>query len=99
MKPSIKIPLLLVLALVMFNTKAQENNKSSFSLQEAIDYALAHNQNYQNAELDVKSADYKNKEITGIGLPQISGSADLKDYLTIPTTMLPGDFFGKLCAR
>ncbi len=68
--------------------------KLIFTLDEAIDYALKHNQNYLNSELDVKSAVYRNKEYIGIGLPQISGSADLKDYLSIPTSLIPGEFFG-----
>lgn len=84
----------MTLTLVLFDSSAQEKNTSSFSLQEAIDYALAHNQNYQNAELDVRSAEYRNKEYTGIGLPQISGSADLKDYLSIPTSLIPAEIFG-----
>lgn len=69
----------------------QEN---SFSLKTAIDYALKHNANYLNAELDVKTADFQRKEYTGIGLPQISANADIKDYFEIPTSLIPGDFFG-----
>ncbi|XHR97938.1 hypothetical protein ACFJIV_15515 [Mucilaginibacter sp. UC70_90] len=45
-----------------------------------------------NSGLDIKSAEYKVKETTGIGLPQISGSASFQDYLKIPTTLLPGEF-------
>lgn len=84
-----KITLVLFLALTMYQTKAQEANKTSFSLQEAIDYSLKHSPNYLNAELDLKSADYKRKEIAGLGLPQVSGSIDLKDYLSIPVSLLP----------
>lgn len=92
----VKITLLL-LAAGIAPLAAQEqvkDQKSAFSLKEAIDYALAHNQNHLNAVLEKKSAEYRNKEYTGIGLPQINGSADLKDYLTIPTTMIPGEFSG-----
>lgn len=67
---------------------------SEFTLQAAIDYANKHNANYLNAEIDMKLADYRNKEVIGIGLPQISGSVDLKDYFEIPTSLLPGQFFG-----
>lgn len=74
--------------------EAQEKEqKTTFSLQEAIDYALAHNQNYINSTLDVESAKYRNKEYTGIGLPQINASADVKDYLTIPTSVIPAKAF------
>jgi len=43
----------------------------------------------------MKSADYKVRETTGIGLPQVSGSATFTDYVKIPTTLLPGQFFGQ----
>jgi len=89
-------PLLLLTALfITGGLNAQEKEqKTAFSLQEAIDYALVHNQNYLNAELEVKSAEYRNKEFVGIGLPQISASADVKDYLSIPTSLIPAEFFG-----
>ena len=82
--------------LVFAKGSFSQNNeqKTNFSLQEAIDYALTHNQNYLNADLELKSAVYRNKEYIGIGLPQISGSADVKDYLSIPTSLIPGEFFG-----
>jgi outer membrane protein len=69
-------------------------SSSEFTLQAAIDYATKHNANYKNAEIDIKLADYKNKEVIGMGLPQLSGSVDLKDYFEIPTSLLPGQFFG-----
>ena len=90
-----KITRVLILVLTMYQTKAQETNKTSFSLQESIDYSLKHSPNYLNAELDLKNADFRRKEITGMGLPQISGSIDLKDYLSIPTSLIPGDFVGQ----
>ncbi len=78
------------------NLFPQQEAKESgeFSLQAAIDYALKHNGNYLNAEADILQAKYKQGEITGIGLPQISGSFDLKDYLEIPTSLLPAQIFG-----
>jgi outer membrane protein len=66
----------------------------SFSVQEAVDYALNHKDTVVNAGLDVKSADYRVKEIIGQGFPQINGTASFQDYLKIPTTLLPGEFFG-----
>lgn len=90
-----KLKLFAVLTLMGFISNAQQSNVSTdFSLQSAIDFALKHNVNYLNAELDVKLNDYKRKEIIGLGLPQISGSVDFKDYFEIPTSLLPGQFFG-----
>ena len=89
--------IILSVAMVLLNTfatKAQEAKSADFSLQAAIDYAVKHNATYLNAELDVKIAKYKNKEILAIGFPQIGASADFKDYFEIPTSLLPGQFFG-----
>ncbi|HRD37324.1 MAG TPA: TolC family protein, partial [Bacteroidia bacterium] len=84
-----------VAVLVMaLSANSQTAQPADFSLQAAIDYAIKHNANYLNAELDVKMNEYKRKEITGIGLPQISGSVDYKDYFELPTSLLPGQFFG-----
>ena len=86
--------LILSLVTMALNVNAQEANKTSFSLQEAIDYSLKHSPSQLNADLDLKNAEYKKKETTGLGLPQISGSVDVKDYLSLPTSLIPGDFFG-----
>lgn len=70
------------------------NESYAFTVQQAIDYAYTHQVAVVNANLDTKSAEYRVKETTGIGLPQINGTASFTDYLKIPTTLLPGDFFG-----
>lgn len=74
---------------------AGTQNSSSFTLQQAIDYSIKNSPNYLNAEYDVQSADYRRKELLGAGLPQVNGSVDLKDYLDIPTSLIPGDFVGQ----
>jgi outer membrane protein len=66
----------------------------NFSVQEAINYAITHKDSVVNSGLDVKSADYYVKELIGQGFPQIDGTASFQDYLKIPTTLLPGEFFG-----
>ena len=66
----------------------------NFTVAEAVTYALEHKDSVLNAGLDVKSADYRVKEIIGQGFPQINGSASFQDYLKVPTTLLPGEFFG-----
>ena len=45
--------------------------------------------------LDEKIADARMKEILGMGLPQISGSADLNYYIEKPTALVPGSNFGR----
>lgn len=94
MKHLKKYTLLIAVTAMVYSSKAQEDKSNNFSLQQAIEYALKNSPNYQNAELDLKSADYRRKEITGMGLPQINGSIDFKDYIDIPTSLLPAQIFG-----
>lgn len=81
-----------ILLFVFSGLSAQD--KKSFTLQESIDFAVKNSPNHLNAELDRKNSVYRKNEIAGIGLPQISGSIDLKDYIEIPTSLIPGEFFG-----
>lgn len=81
-----------ILLFIFSGLTAQD--KKNFTLQESIDYAVKNSPNHLNAELDRKNSVYRKNEIAGIGLPQISGSIDLKDYIEIPTSLIPGEFFG-----
>lgn len=95
------IPLfLLAVATTAFSPlKAQDQNNSgsggyTFSLKEAIDFAVKNRFSVQDASLDEKIAKQRVREITGIGLPQINGSVEFDDYLKIPTSLIPGEIFG-----
>ncbi len=76
--------------------KAQQTDTASYSysLQQSVDFALQHNTAMQNVMLDQVSADYKVKEVIGAGLPQINGSAEVQNFLKIPTSLIPGEIFG-----
>lgn len=66
-----------------------------FNLDQCIVYANEHQTAVLNAAIDQKIAEAKVKETIGIGLPQINGTADLKDFLKVPTSLLPGEFFNQ----
>lgn len=90
------LPLLLIGAAFM-NAGAQtaaSQGSTNFTLPQAIDYALKNSPNYLNSDLDVENAAYRRKELLGAGLPQLSASLDLKDYINIPTSLIPAQFFG-----
>jgi len=74
-------------------SQTTDSTASAFSLQQAIDYALKNQYNVQNAIIDQELAAQKVKEITGLGLPQINASADFKDFLNIPTSLIPASAF------
>lgn len=75
-------------------SQTKESNSYAFSLQQAVDFAMQNQNNVKNAILDEQIAKAKVKEITGMGLPQINASFDLKDFLEIPTSLIPAEFFG-----
>ncbi len=77
--------------------KAQPADSLSYrlSLKAAIDYALTHQSAVLNAMVDEEMARNKVKETIGIGLPQVSTTFNFQDYLKVPTSLLPGEFFGQ----
>lgn len=78
----------------VFTAQSQNAGSANYSLKQAIDYAFKNSPNYLNAELEIQNSKYRKKEVLGVGLPQINSSVDLKDYIDIPTSLLPGQFFG-----
>ncbi len=86
-----------ILSLTIGSLWAQTDSAKTynFNLEQSIEYAYGHQTALLNAALDQKIADAKVKETIGIGLPQINGSADFKDFLKLPTSLLPGEFFNQ----
>ena len=76
-------------ALISHAQQAKVDSIYHFTLQDCINYAYQHQDSVVNANLDVKSSEYRVKEITGQGLPQISGSASFQDYLKTPSILFP----------
>lgn len=72
---------------------AQEASKS-FSLQEAIDFALENNRTAKNAALDIEAAEKQKWETTATGLPQIDAKIDYQNWLKQQVSLIPAEFFG-----
>lgn len=88
--------MILMLLLSAVRGKTQEALQNSFSLQQAIDYALKNSPSQQNAQLDLQSAEYRKQEITGLGLPQVNGSFDMKNYLKLPVSVIDARAFNPM---
>ncbi len=86
-----KIIVLLFLFHLSF-IKAQES-KYSFTLNEAIDYALENNRMAKNASRDIDAAEKLKWETTAIGLPQISASFDYQNWLKQQVSLFPSEIF------
>ena len=66
----------------------------SVTLEEALVFGLENNRNIINAGREVQRA-YKEKwSVVASGLPQISASADYKNFIELPTSLVPAEFFG-----
>lgn len=89
---NLKISILSVLILTgILSSKAQ----NSFTLDEAISYALENNRKAINADKSIDAA-YKQKwETTADGLPQVNAAASYNYWLKQQLTVLPGEFVGQ----
>jgi outer membrane protein TolC len=79
--------------LLSLHITAQEQ-PTSFSLQEAIDFAIKNNTAAKNATLDIDAAVKQKWETTAIGLPQISANVDYNNWLKQQVSLLPGELAG-----
>ncbi|MEE1945857.1 TolC family protein [Pedobacter sp. KR3-3] len=94
MKPQLYI-LLFCLSWIIPAQAQQKDTTASFSLQEAISFALTHQVDVKNAKIDEQIASNTVKKTFGIGLPQVSASADFNDFLKVATSLVPAIFFDK----
>lgn len=78
--------------IITFSIKAQDST-FSFTLKQAQDYAIQHNSNVKNAQIDAIIAKKKVWETTAIGLPQVSGSMQHQYFIDIPVTLMPAQIF------
>jgi outer membrane protein TolC len=84
----------ITLVLVLFGLSIQAQEKRSFSLEEAVTFALDSNYTAINSQRDIAKAIKKKWETTASGLPQISGLIDYQNQIRQPTSFIPGEFFG-----
>ena len=82
-----------IIASALIKSLAQEINY--FSLEDAINFAMENNYEIINAEKDVEAAKQRVLETTAIGLPQINAFVDYNNNIALPTSLIPGDFFGQ----
>lgn len=71
-----------------------QETPQSFSLDEAIAYALENNYNAINANRDIIDAQKQKWETIATGLPQISGAVSYQNQLKQPVSLIPAEFFG-----
>jgi outer membrane protein TolC len=65
----------------------------SFTLKEAVDYAITHHIQIKNGQIDIANADAKVNEIKAIGLPQVNGGVTYTNNLIIQRMFIPANTF------
>ncbi len=71
-----------------------QEKPSSFTLEEAINYALEHNYSAINADRDIEDAQKQKWQTIAGGLPQIDGAISYQNQLKQPVSLIPGEFAG-----
>jgi outer membrane protein TolC len=91
-----KTNLIALLAFTIGLSAQQKSNKQSYSysLNEAIEYALTHNYSAINAAKDIDAAKEKKWETTTIGLPQINAAVGYQNNIKLQKSLIPAEFFG-----
>lgn len=86
--------LFFVLSVVGLSLKAQEEENTSFSLDQATEYAMQNSYVLFNTKQDITIAQKQVWETITTGLPQVSGTANYSWFLNLPVSLIPGEFFG-----
>ncbi|PSG90568.1 TolC family protein [Aurantibacter aestuarii] len=82
------------LVLLSLQVVAQQDIPNTFTLQEAIDYALQNNRNAILANKDITAAEKQKWETTATGLPQINAEVNYQNFLKQQVSVVPAEFFG-----
>jgi outer membrane protein len=89
------LSIIIILLTLPNRVNAQTHGKIAFSLKEAQEYAIKHNYDARNNQMDIEASKKKIKESIASGLPQISSSFTYNNNLSLATSLIPNFFAGK----
>jgi outer membrane protein len=89
-----KVQFLTLLTFIGTNLTFSQDLPKSFSLEEAIVYALEYNYSVINSDREILDAQKQKWEIIATGLPQIDGTLSYQNQLKQPVTLIPGEIVG-----
>ena len=81
------------LFIIGFFVNAQ-NFPSALSLEEAIEYGLKNNYSVKNANREIEKAQKDRWSTIAIGLPQVYAEVNYQNFLEMPVSLVPAEFFG-----
>ena len=88
-----KIKLLLI-SWLFFNYIFGQDLPESLTLNEAIEFGLSNNRSIINADLEILKAKKERWKTIAIGLPQVSSQINYQNFLEMPISLVPSEFFG-----
>jgi outer membrane protein len=82
--------LIILLSVIGLHAQQQQPPQVyAINAREAVDLAFKNAAELKNARLDLKISEARNKEITGMALPQVSASVQGNHYLSLPQIQFP----------
>jgi len=89
-----KYKLILIFSFFSILQGFSQEQSNSYTLEEAINFALENNYSAINASRDLQDAQKQKWETIAAGLPQINGSVGYQNQLKQPVSLLPGELAG-----
>tara|TARA_B100001996_G_scaffold12345_1_gene10353 strand:+ start:1131 stop:2474 length:1344 start_codon:yes stop_codon:yes gene_type:complete len=71
-----------------------QNFPNSLTLDQAIEYGLSNNFSVKNANREIEKAQKDRWSTIAIGLPQIYAEVNYQNFLEMPVSLVPAEFFG-----
>ena len=84
----------ILLLLVFTSYSFSQGEVTSLSLSDAVEYGIENNRNLVNAEREIKMAYKERWKTIAIGLPNVTLDLNYLNYLELPTSLIPAEFFG-----
>jgi len=85
---------IIIVLIVLLPNLIWAQDKTDFTLQEAIGYAKLHSYAILNANDDIAIANKKVWETTTMGLPQFNTVIDYQNFIKQPVQLIPAEFLG-----
>ncbi|HYC40940.1 MAG TPA: TolC family protein [Chitinophagaceae bacterium] len=77
------------ITLLLLSTAAAAQQRYEVSAKDAVDIAFQNVAELRNARLDQQITEARNREVTALAYPQVSGSVQVNHYLSLPLIQFP----------
>lgn len=74
---------------------AQQQAERVISLQESLKLSVANSPRLKISMMEQTKLHYQYRQNVGMGLPHINMTGAFDDYVSLPTQLIPGEFFGR----